>query len=177
MQIGINPRMTAASGVFEILGPEILITHCNSTLILNYRTTGNGTIRADLLLLDISENGTEDLINEPIASESASVDVLKSNTAFVCLPLVCGNDQNVSIGRVKIIVNVSDGVVEVSDVDFQDNTFCGDTLGDQPTRKRGLHAWCVGLSVWYWTGVVSSIRPSVCLSVCSNIAEKDWFVC
>ena len=139
MQIGINPRMTAASGVFDILGPEVLITHCTSTLIFNYRTTGSGTIRVDLLLLDIGE--VEVLINEPIAS--AVIKVSKSNTTFVCLPLVCWNALNVSIGRVKIAVNVPDGVVEVSDVDFLDNSVCG----NQSTRKRHLHAWCVGLSV------------------------------
>ena len=135
IQIGINPRITVVSGVFDILGPEVLITHCNATTTFNYRTnsTGNVTFTASLLLVHVSEDGTEVLSNQSIAS--TAVEVSQSNKTFVCLPLVCGNEGKVSlvrIGRVKITASVGDGIAEVSDVDFQDSATCNDS----PTRKR-----------------------------------------
>ena len=131
MQVGINPRMTAASGVFDILGPEVLITLCSGTLLFNYRTNGIGVIVAELLLVDDAEV----LGDQPIAS--AYVDAVEPGS-FVCLPLVCTDDVQeplVRIGRVKITAKVRGGLVEVSDVNFQDSTTC-----DQTTSKRGLHA-------------------------------------
>jgi hypothetical protein len=122
--VGINPRIALATGVSDIFGPRVLITHCNASFTFNYRSSGNLRITASLLLLNIREDGT---VNSSQVVAAATTDLSKPDLTFVCLGLICGNDVNisfVSIGQMKITAALNEGKAEISDLDFQDNTGC-----------------------------------------------------
>ena len=121
-----------SKGVFDILGPRVLITHCNATVTFNYRTSDSGGVKitTSLLVLNISEDNTV-ISNQTVAT--AAAELFELNRTFVCFSLICGNDLNMSlsIGQLKITIAVGGGDAEISDVDFQDNTACR----GQSTRK------------------------------------------
>ena len=128
-QVGENPRIGVSSGVYDILGPEVLIRHCNGTVTFNYRTTSslvNLTFTASLLLVDNS--GV--VSSRSIVSTKVKLLQRKKATSeykFVCLPLDCGKESDpslVRVGRVRITIEVPNGIAEVTDIDFQDRSTC-----------------------------------------------------
>jgi hypothetical protein len=131
-QIGINPRIALPNGVYDILGPRVLITHCNASFTFNYRASGSLRITVSLLRLNISDSNT--IISSQVVA-TATTELSESGITFVCLWLICGTDVNtsfVSIGQVKLTVALSEGDAEISNLDFQDNTGCR----GQSTRLR-----------------------------------------